>query len=94
MEVVVMGAETATVKPEELGPQGFAKNAGEELRIGRKAFQGHDLIHCRVWERSGDGWRPTHKGLSLSPELWEAIVPEIMELAREALDGGEHDGGR
>ena len=29
------------------------------------------------------------KGLSLSPELWEAIVPEILELAREALDGGD-----
>ena len=84
-----MGAEAATVKPEELGPQGFAKNAGEELRIGRGSFKGYDLIHVRVWERNGAGWRPTQKGLSLSPELWEAIVPEIIELARQALDGGD-----
>jgi len=33
------------------------------------------------------------RGLSLSPELWEAILPEIEELARAALDarGGERN---
>jgi len=68
--------------------RGFTKNAREEVRIERRPYEGYDLIHCRVWERGTDGtWRPTPKGLSLSPNLWEAIVPEIMELVTEALDG-------
>ena len=73
---------------EDQGRRGFAKNAREELRIERRPYLGHDLIHCRVWERGTDGtWRPTPKGLSLSPNLWEAILPEIEELVRAALDG-------
>jgi len=73
--------------------RGFRKNGREELRIERRAYQGHDLVHVRVWERVEGGWRPTAKGLSLQPALWEAILPEILELAREALDGGDLDGG-
>ena len=69
--------------------RGFTKNVREEVRIERRPYEGYDLIHCRVWERGSDGlWRPTPKGLSLSPNLWEAILPEIAELVREALDGG------
>lgn len=71
----------------ENGPQGFRKNFREELRIERRPYQGHDLVHVRVWERRGNDWRPSHKGLSLSPALWEAIMPEIEELARGALEG-------
>jgi len=74
------------------GPQGFRKHAREELRIERRPYQGHDLVHVRVWERRGNDWRPTPKGLSLSPALWEAILPEIEELTREALEG-EDTGG-
>ena len=94
MEVAVMGAETEATGAVDLERRGFVKNMNEELRIERRAYQGHDLIHCRVWERVEGGWRPTPRGLSLSPELWEAIMPEIVELARGALDGGSHDGGR
>lgn len=34
----------------EAGPQGFRKNANEELRVERPSYQGHDLVHLQVWE--------------------------------------------
>ncbi len=73
---------------------GFEKNAGEELRIVRATYRGHDLIHVRIWGRGpGGAWRPTPKGLSLSPALWEAIVPEILDLVGQALEAGGHERG-
>ena len=63
------------------------KNAREELRVTVGEYQGIPLVDVRVWALpavpGGEG-AATKKGLSLRPDTWRELLPEIAK----ALAGG------
>ena len=64
--------------------QVILKNTREEIRIHREPYNGHDLMHIRVWVAKGDGeMLPTKKGISIQialvAHLIEALVSENDE---------------
>jgi hypothetical protein len=59
------------------------KNAAEEIRIELSEFNGHDLIHLRVWAepRAGGSERiPTRAGIACKVTL----LPQLIEALRQA----------
>lgn len=65
----------------------FPKNISERIEVWSEPYRGRDLVHARVHyldEESGE-WRPTKKGLSLSPELAEQVAQAYLGQARVAL---------
>ena len=63
------------------------KNAREELRVSLTEYQGIPLVDVRAWALpavpGGEG-AATKKGLSLRPDTWRELLPEIAK----ALAGG------
>ena len=63
------------------------KNAREELRVTVGEYNDIPLVDVRVWALpavpGGDG-AATKKGLSLRPDTWRELLPEIAK----ALAGG------
>lgn len=61
------------------------KNVGEEVRVFRKQYQGHDLVDARVYvvrlTQNGED-QPTRKGLCCSLETWRELLP-LIEQALE-----------
>lgn len=54
----------------------FPKNSLEEVRASLTEFKGRQYIDLRVFYKAEDDeFRPTKKGLTLSPEL----IPELEE---------------
>lgn len=61
----------------------FPKNSLEEVRSIVTEFKGKKYIDMRVYYKAEDGsYRPTKKGLTLSPEL----VPELQEAMRVCME--------
>ena len=68
------------------------KNQTQEIRIELGEFNGHDLVHIRVWvdRRDGEGGRlPTKAGVvcrvGLLPELIAALQSAEVEARRQGL---------
>ncbi|MBN9347697.1 MAG: transcriptional coactivator p15/PC4 family protein [Devosia sp.] len=63
------------------------KNSSETLRVSLGTFNGHDLVHLRVWYQPKEGGepRPGKAGVSLRvamlPALHEAIGKAMLEAA-------------
>lgn len=62
------------------------KRPGEEIRVAVKEFKGRMRINIRVWYQSDAGdWRPSMKGISLSPaqaaDVQQAL-PKAQALAK------------
>lgn len=65
-----------------------------EIRVRQSEYKGKTYIDVRKWyfsppddstvmqdvERPAEFFRPTQKGISLSPEQWTEIAPVIIEL--------------
>ena len=56
------------------------KNASETIRVRPTEYNGAELVDVRAWYESPTGeMKPTKKGLTLRPETWEELLPEIRE---------------
>lgn len=55
------------------------KNLGEMLVIRTSTVRGYHRLDVRTDYRDKEGvYRPTRKGLCLSPDQWRQIIPEIQ----------------
>lgn len=56
----------------------------EKLVIQSKDFKGHQYIDFRIYYLADeDQWRPTQKGVTVAPKLWEEFKKGVEEA--EAL---------
>jgi len=56
----------------------------EKLVIQAKDFKGHQYIDFRIYYLADeDQWRPTQKGVTVAPKLWEDFKKGVEEA--EAL---------
>ena len=59
------------------------RNPTERLRISLENFKGRDYVDLRIYYQDDAGeWRPTKKGVTLSPEK----VDEAMEILQKVKD--------
>lgn len=68
------------------------KNSREVVRLRRTSFKGVELLDARVWTVPavpGEESKPTHKGLSLRPATWRALVAALEEAMAEEPDAEE-----
>jgi hypothetical protein len=62
------------------------KNSRERIRIALVEYHGHMLCDCRVYFEDDQGeWRPTKKGISLSPDTIDAVI-EALQQGSAALE--------
>lgn len=58
------------------------KNSREEIRVYPGSYNGHPLIHVRVFGPGPDGIKlPTKNGVAFKPELAEDIITAIGKAA-------------
>jgi hypothetical protein len=58
----------------------LAKNYKETIRITSTVFNGHLLTGLRVYVENKDGLTiPTRKGITLRPETWQVLLPELQK---------------
>jgi hypothetical protein len=63
----------------------FQKNALEEIRVSISTFKGRKYLDIRVFYQGDDGeYKPSKKGVALSPELLPELETAIQKL-KEAL---------
>jgi len=63
----------------------FPPGASERVEVWMEPSPGHPVVHARVHSQDDDGaWRPTEKGLSLSPEVAFEVARAMLSKAREA----------
>ena len=59
----------------------FQKNATEEVRISVNTYKGKKYIDIRVYYQDDSGdYKPSKKGVALSPELLEELQKGIDKL--------------
>lgn len=85
------------VPPEEQGQRlaTFPRGPGVELRVCLDAYEGHDYLTLRVWERDRDGgfW-PTKKGVSVRLKEAQPLAAVLAEAARGAFKASNRGRGR
>lgn len=56
------------------------KGKGEIIRVEISEFKGKKLLNLRVWYSDANGeYKPTQKGIAISPELYEQVRDAINE---------------
>ena len=62
------------------------KNQREEIRVGLRQYQGHELFDVRVYAEpySGDQYVATKKGVCASVKLLPALIDALQEAETEA----------
>ena len=83
-----MADRTATVETARSAErQVFPKNAVERVEVWAEPYRGQELVQARVHYQDPDTgeWRPTKKGLSLSPELAAQVAAAMADRARALL---------
>ena len=56
------------------------KNSREVIRVVRDQYEGHELVHVRIWYSDGDELKPTKKGLAF--RLGQ--LPQVIEALQKA----------
>ncbi|MGA1876023.1 MAG: transcriptional coactivator p15/PC4 family protein [bacterium] len=65
----------------------FQKNATEQVWVSMSEYKGKDYIDLRVYFQDGDGeYKPTKKGLAISPHLLPELEAAIMKLKEMIKD--------
>ena len=60
------------------------KNAGERLVMSDSTFRGHRFLDLRTHFRDKEGnYHATRKGLSLSVDQWQAVLPVLQSALLE-----------
>jgi len=71
------------------------KNQREEVRVTLSNFKGHDLLGARIWYKSGEGFRPTSKGISVNVKILPELIGLLEEAEKKAIElgviGGEDE---
>jgi len=64
----------------------YEKSESERVVVQRKEYKGKDYVDARVHYLAGtDDWRPTKKGLCLSPELARQVAEAMIEAAAKGV---------
>lgn len=62
----------------------FQKNALEEVRVSVSTYKGRKYLDIRVYYQGDDGdYKPSKKGVALSPELLPELETAIQKLKDE-----------
>lgn len=62
----------------------FQKNALEEVRVSISTYKGRKYLDIRVFYQGDDGeYKPSKKGVALSPELLPELETAIKKLKDE-----------
>jgi|26BtaG_2_1085354.scaffolds.fasta_scaffold02038_8 hypothetical protein len=78
----------------ENGVRRLPNGSTGEIRIRISEFKGKTYVDIRKWyfsppenstpqedaDRPAEFFKPTTKGISLTPEQWENVVPEIKQI--------------
>ena len=66
------------------------KNQREEIQVGLRQYQGHELFDVRVYAEpySGDQYVATKKGVCASVKLLPALIAALQEAEAEARRRG------
>ena len=61
------------------------KNTREQIRVTRTNYRGYEFIDVRVYwkDETTQEWKPSSKGISLSPKTIPQIVEHIITGAEE-----------
>ena len=67
----------------------FDKSSTEQVQVSLSTFKGKTYVDLRIYYKASDGeYRPTKKGVTLSPDL----LPELGEAIRKLIEKvGESD---
>lgn len=58
------------------------KNATEVIRVSRESFKNRDYLDIRIYFQNDEGeWKPTKKGVTLSPEKIDELI-DILKSAK------------
>jgi len=83
--------------PQEQGARlaTFPRGPGVELRVCLDAYEGHNFITLRVWERGQDGgfW-PTKKGVSVRLSEAHDLARVLAEAARDSFKASNRGRGK
>ena len=69
------------------------KGGGEIIRVEISEFKGKNYLNIRTWytDRESGEYKPTQKGISIRPDLYEALKqavlaaePEFQKLDQES----------
>lgn len=61
----------------------FDKSATEQVQVSLNTFKGKTYVDLRIYYKASDGeYRPTKKGITVSPEL----LPELGEAIRKLIE--------
>jgi len=60
------------------------KNDAVEIQISESEFNGRKFINVRDYflDKNTNEYKPTKKGVAMSPEIWEQL---LLELKRQSL---------
>ena len=56
------------------------KSRQEQIRIGLNEFHGRESIHIRSFYDTGEGFRPTRRGVTVSTTLYPELLRGVLEL--------------
>ena len=59
------------------------RNSTEVLRFEVREYKGKVYADIRTYYQDGEEWKPTKKGLSISPAIWSDFVKGIGALGAE-----------
>ena len=71
--------------PDAFGEFGVAahviqKSASEQVRIGINEYRGREYIDIRGFFDSGEGYRPTKRGVTVPTRLYPELLRGVLEL--------------
>ncbi|MBI4200597.1 MAG: transcriptional coactivator p15/PC4 family protein [Chloroflexi bacterium] len=69
-------------EPDEFGVpvHVFSKNNREQIRISLNEYRGFSYIDVRLFYQSGQGFRPSKKGVTFRKELFPEFFQGIVQL--------------
>lgn len=60
------------------------RNATERLRVSQESYKGKDYLDIRIYYQDDAGeWKPTKKGVTVSPDRFEEFAQIIQKAAEE-----------
>ena len=65
------------------------KSSGEELRFALREYSGRQYADIRQFYRDvNDEWKPSRRGVTISPENWRAFMAALHQLEGELVRRG------
>jgi len=66
------------------------KNSMERIQFSIEEYRGKTYADIRTYylDTTSDEWRPSKKGLAISPALWSEFTERILDLGLEMKQAG------